>query len=142
MVQKRPVPGSSGASLAKRPHLESRTETHASGKKSAGGSVSSSSADTWRKGGYGDWDSRCFAVLSPLTIFICSFSGWYAFQFLDQWRSITSNRFVLNMAVSLPVLLILGGREAMGIDTPDVLQSSAHSPSSSAVFQVGMLFSF
>ena len=28
---------------------------------------------------------------------ICSFSGWYAFPFLDQWRSITSNRIVLNM---------------------------------------------
>ena len=26
-----------------------------------------------------------------------SFSGWYAVQSLDQWRSITSNRFVLNM---------------------------------------------
>ena len=25
------------------------------------------------------------------------FSGWYAFQFLDQWISITSNRFALNM---------------------------------------------
>ena len=25
------------------------------------------------------------------------FSGWYAFQILDQWRSLISNRFVLNM---------------------------------------------
>ena len=30
---------SSGASLAKRPHLEGRIETHPGGKKSAGGSV-------------------------------------------------------------------------------------------------------
>ena len=46
MVQNRSVvPGSSGASLAKRPHLESRNEAHPSGKKSAGGSVSTSSAD-------------------------------------------------------------------------------------------------
>ena len=36
-------------------------------------------------------------VLSLLIIFICSFSGWYAFQIFDEWRSITSNRFVLNM---------------------------------------------
>ena len=50
MVQKRPVPGSSGASLAKRPHLESGNEAHPSGKKSAGGSVSTSSANTRRKG--------------------------------------------------------------------------------------------
>ena len=49
-VQKRPVPGSSGPSLAKRPHLESGNEAHPSGKKSAGGNVSTSSTDTRRKG--------------------------------------------------------------------------------------------
>ena len=37
---------SSGVPLAKKPHLESVTETHPSGKKSAGGSVPASSADT------------------------------------------------------------------------------------------------
>ena len=35
-VQKMPVPGPSGASLAKRPHLECGNETHPSDKKSAG----------------------------------------------------------------------------------------------------------
>ena len=49
-VQKRPVPGSSGASLAKRPHLESGNEAHPCGKKSAGGNVSTGSTDTRRKG--------------------------------------------------------------------------------------------
>ena len=39
MVQMRPVPGSSGASLAKRPHSESGNEIHPSGKTSVGGSV-------------------------------------------------------------------------------------------------------
>ena len=52
-VQKRPVPRSSGASLAKRPHLESGTETHSGGKKSAVGSVSASSANARKKGGCG-----------------------------------------------------------------------------------------
>ena len=56
-VQKRPmsgsVPGTSGASLLKRPHLESGNEAHLSDKKSAGGSVSTSSAETRRKGGVG-----------------------------------------------------------------------------------------
>ena len=52
-VQKRPVPKSSGASLAKRPHVESRPETHPGGKKYAGGSVSASSADARNKGGQG-----------------------------------------------------------------------------------------
>ena len=56
-VQKRPLSGSvagtSGASLPKRPHLESGNEAHPRGKKSAGGSVSTSSADTRRKGSHG-----------------------------------------------------------------------------------------
>ena len=47
----RVLPGPSGASLAKRPHLECGNEAHPSGKKSAGGSVSTSSAETRRKGG-------------------------------------------------------------------------------------------
>ena len=56
-MQKRPLsgslPGTSGASLAKRLHLESGNEAHLSGKKSAGGSVSTSSAETRRKRGMG-----------------------------------------------------------------------------------------
>ena len=47
------VPGPSRASLAKRPHLDSGNEAHLSGKKSAGGSVFTSSAETRRKGGHG-----------------------------------------------------------------------------------------
>ena len=47
----------------------------------------------------------------------------------------------LLLKVSPPLLPILRGREAMGDGTPDVSQSSASSSSSSAVFQVGMLFS-
>ena len=60
-VQKRPmsgsVPGTNGASLPQRPHLESENEAHPSGKKSAGGSVSTSSAETRRKGGHEGWHS-------------------------------------------------------------------------------------
>ena len=56
-VQKRPLSGSvlgtSGTSLPKRPHLESGNEAHLSGKKSAGGSVSTSSMESRRKGGHG-----------------------------------------------------------------------------------------
>ena len=56
-VQKRPLSGSvlvtSGSSLPKRPHMESGNEAHLSGKKSAGGSVSTSSAESRRKGGMG-----------------------------------------------------------------------------------------
>ena len=56
-VQKRPmsgsVPGTSGASLPKRPHLKSGNEACSSGKKSTGGSVSTSSTKSRRKGGHG-----------------------------------------------------------------------------------------
>ena len=56
-VQKRPmsgsVPGTNGASLPKRPHLESGNEACPSGKKSAGGSISTSSAEARREGGMG-----------------------------------------------------------------------------------------
>ena len=54
-VHKRPmsgsVPGTSGASLPERPHLESGNE--ACLKKSAGGTVSTSSTESRRKGGHG-----------------------------------------------------------------------------------------
>ena len=48
-VQKRPVLGSSGASLANRPPLETGTKTHPGGKKSAGGSVSGSDQEQIEK---------------------------------------------------------------------------------------------
>ena len=62
IVQKRPVPGSSGASFTKRPNLESRTEVHQSGRKSTGGSFSASSTDSRKKGEL--WGSA-FLCYSP-----------------------------------------------------------------------------
>ena len=60
-VHKRPmsrsVLGTSGASLPKWPHLESGNEAHLHGKKSAGGTVSTSSTESRRKGGHGGWHS-------------------------------------------------------------------------------------
>ena len=60
-VQKRPMSGSvlgtRGASLPKWPHLESGNEAHLHGKKSAGGTVSTSSTESRRKGGCGGWHS-------------------------------------------------------------------------------------
>ena len=103
-VQKRPMSGSvsgtSGAPLPKRPHLESGNEAHPSGKKSAGGSVSTSSAESRRKGGMGvsapdvPEPSASSASSSSTS---ATFQVGMLFKFFDQWRSITSNRFVLNM---------------------------------------------
>ena len=102
--QKRPmsgsVPGTSGAYLPKRPHLESGNEAHASGKKSAGGSVSTSSTESRRKGSIGVSTPD---VPQPSTSSSSSSSTSATFQVgmlfkcFDQLRSITSNRFVLHM---------------------------------------------
>ena len=48
----------------------------------------------------------------------------------------------LLVAMYPPVLPILGGKGSVGVGTPDVPWSSASLSSSSAVFQVGMLFKF
>ena len=65
------MPGSSGPSLAIRPHLESWNEAHPSGKKSA---VAVSPPVLLIPGGKGSMG------VNFLIIFICSFSGWYGFQ--------------------------------------------------------------
>ena len=103
-VQKRPMSGSvlgtSGVSLSKRPHLESGNEAHLSGKKSAGGSFSTSSAESRRKGDMGGGTpdvpevSNSSASSSSTS---ATFQVGMLFKFFDQWQSITSNRFVLNM---------------------------------------------
>ena len=56
-AQKRPMsgsmPGTSGASLPKWPHLESGNKARLHSKKSASGTVSTSSTESRRKGGHG-----------------------------------------------------------------------------------------
>ena len=103
-LQKRPLSGSvlgtSGASLPKRPHLESGSEAHLGGKKSAGGSVSTSSAESRRKGGMGvstpDLPKPSTSSHSSSST-SATFQVGMLFKFFDQWRNIKSNRFVLNM---------------------------------------------
>ena len=60
-VQKRPmpvsVPGTSGASLPKWPQLESGDEAHLHDKKSTGGTASTCSTESRRKGGHEGWHS-------------------------------------------------------------------------------------
>ena len=45
-VQKQPVAGSSGGSLAKEPYSDLRVESHLSGRKSSGGGASTIVADS------------------------------------------------------------------------------------------------
>ena len=80
-VQKRPVLESSDASLAKRPHFESRIESHPGGRKSAGGSVSASYADARKRGAVevnAPDVSQSTASSSPLSLV---FVDWYPFSF-------------------------------------------------------------
>ena len=93
--------GSNGASLVKRHHLESGTNAFADGKKSAGGSVSASSADTRRKGPVGVSTpdvSQSTASSSSSSLVL---QVGMLLHFLDQWISITSSRLVLNMVQGL-----------------------------------------
>ena len=94
------VPGTSGASLPRRPHLESGNEACPSGQKSAGGSVSTNSAESRRKGGMRvstpDVPDPSASSTSSSSTSV-AFQVGMLFKFLDQWRSIISNRFVLNM---------------------------------------------
>ena len=86
---KRPVPGSSGPSSAKRPHLESGNEAHPNGKKSAGGNVSTGSTNTRRKGSMGvstpdvSWSSASSSSSSAF------FWVGMLLKFFYQWRCIT-----------------------------------------------------
>ena len=91
IVQKRPmsgsVPGTSGASLPKRPHLESGNEACLSGKKPADGSVFTSSTETRTKEGMGvsiadvpeSSDSSGSSSSTSATFQVCMF-----FNFFDQ----------------------------------------------------------
>ena len=82
------------------PHLENGKEAHLSGKKSTSGSVSTSSIESRRKGGMGvstpDVSEPSTSSSSSLST-SATFQVGMLFKFFDQWRSITSNRFVLNM---------------------------------------------
>ena len=103
-VQKRlmsgSVPGTSGASLPKRPHLQSGNEAHPNGKKSASGSIPTSSPESRRKGGMGvstpDVPEPSTSSTSSSST-SATFQVGMLFKFFDQWRSIASSKFVLNM---------------------------------------------
>ena len=59
--EKWPVPGSSGTPLARKPHLNTRSESHQGGRKSSD-SVSSSCIDSWKKKSCEGQHSYCVTV--------------------------------------------------------------------------------
>ena len=77
--------------------MESGNEACQSGKKSTSGSVTTSSADTRRKGGCGISTPDVSPSSASSSSSSAVFQVGMLFSFLDQWRSITSNRFMLNM---------------------------------------------
>ena len=82
-MQKRPVPESSGASLAKRPHLESVIEIHPGGKKSAGCSAFASSADCRNKGNNDLQDAYLYI---PIVEHQCCFLQFVWHNTPYQWK--------------------------------------------------------
>ena len=95
-VQKWPMLESNGGFLAKKPFLNPMTVRCQGGRKSSG-NASAISTDSKNKGGDGDGipDVLQSTTLSTSYSFIMQVGTLP--QFLDQWRSITSSRFVLNM---------------------------------------------
>ena len=91
------MPDSSGALLAKKPHLENRFDGHQDSRKSSG-YESGSSTDSRKKLICVRWHFWCVTVFNfiwhhlPTVVQVSTL-----FQFLDQWRSITLNRILLNM---------------------------------------------
>ena len=84
-----------GTLWQRRPHSDPKMESHPSGRKSSGADASASVTDSKRNESCGGWQSWCFTVCIFIDIIFICCAGWYTSPFLDQWRSITSNSFVL-----------------------------------------------
>ena len=89
-VQKQPVVESSRHSLEKKPHSDTRTESHQSDNKSSGGDTS----DSKKKGNHGGQCSWCLTVYNFIICICCA--DWYTSPY---FRSMEKHfkRFVLNM---------------------------------------------
>ena len=81
---------SSGASLTKKSHLDSKPDGHQGGQKSATGA---------RRGAVGDIipDVLKTSTSSPSSSSSSAVQLGNLPKFLDQWRNITSNRYMLGM---------------------------------------------
>ena len=77
--------------------MDRGTETHPGGKKSADSGVPASYADARKKGGMGVRALNVSQSTASSTSSSSCFQVGMFFHILDQWRRLTSNRFVLNM---------------------------------------------
>ena len=95
-VQKQTVLDCSSGPLVKKSHFETRIESHPDSRKSLG-DTSGSFANSRKKGscGYGTLDVLHCTTSSTASSYIMQVGRLS--QLLDQWRSITSSRFVLNV---------------------------------------------
>ena len=76
-VQKWPVPESSGGSMVKKPHSNTRTESHLSGSNSSGSGSSTSFSKSKKKGNQGGCHSWWDTVINFLHIIFFHCVGWY-----------------------------------------------------------------
>ena len=70
---------------------------HQGGRKYTGGSIPASSTDPRKKGSHGDGIPDALQLTTSTSSSSVVQVGTLP-KFLDQWRNINSNRFVLNMA--------------------------------------------
>ena len=89
-VQKLPGPDSSGGPLVKKPHLETRIESHQDSKKSSG-HVSGNSTISKMKRSHEGWHFRCVAVCNLLMLSLSIVQLGTFPQSMDE------NMFVLHM---------------------------------------------
>ena len=92
-VQKQLLPESDAASLAKKLCLDTNLDGCAGGRKSAKG-MSTRTTGSRKKRNHGGWYFWCVTVFAYITSSVMQVGSLP--KFLDQWRSITSKRYVLN----------------------------------------------
>ena len=72
-------------------------DSHLGDRNSSGGGASASVADSKKKGSHG---GTVFQMMYNLQLHWCHLiccAGWYTSHFSDQWRNVSSNRFVLKI---------------------------------------------
>ena len=88
---------SSGASVAKKPHSDPKMESFRSGRKSCGGCVLPVLLTLRGRGVVRDGIHDVLLSIVSLTSSLSVVKVGTLSHFFNPWRSITSNRFVLNM---------------------------------------------
>ena len=103
-VQTGSIPDSGWSLPAEKPYYKTKFDSCQDGRKSSG-HASRSTTDCKKRVCHGGGHSQYATICYLVKIIFISCAGWYSLPFLDQWKSKTSNRLVLNMIKCHHVLL-------------------------------------